>query len=280
MSVETLAIVLNHSQASGTDKLVLIGIANHDGDGGAWPSIATLMRYANVSDRTVQRAIEHLVAMGELAVEVQGGGQKDARYRTNRYRVLVRCPQDCDGSRNHRSRGDVDVTPDNPGVTSTTPRGDAGDVSGVTPTSPEPFLEPSINRAAPDITTATGLAHAGATMRMKEYSKHNQVRHPDKLHAKLLAELLEENPARLQRLTARAAACTAAGQSLNVDAFAAAAIGEGHRAHLDTVNPDPRVCTVTCSRCEGVGLYEAVPGGGFQPCPGEATRHLHAVSAS
>jgi DNA-binding transcriptional regulator YhcF (GntR family) len=67
MSNEAMAIALHHSRSSGTTKLVLLGIANHDGDGGAWPSLATLATYAGgVSERTVSRAIGELVELGEV----------------------------------------------------------------------------------------------------------------------------------------------------------------------------------------------------------------------
>lgn len=137
MSVEKVALVLNYSKSRGTDKVVLIGIANHEGDGGAWPSVATLARYANVDERSVQRSISNLVALGELDVERQAGGSEGVRSdrRPNRYRVLVRRPAD-------------GVTPvssrDADGVTSVTPRGDARVADGVTPTSPEPSVEPSV----------------------------------------------------------------------------------------------------------------------------------------
>jgi hypothetical protein len=104
VSVEHLTVVLNHSQATGTAKVVLMGIANHDGDGGAWPSIRTLTRYAGVDERNVRRALRHLVELGELRITVQRGG--DSRVpdyrRPNRYDVLVRCPQECDRSPQHR----------------------------------------------------------------------------------------------------------------------------------------------------------------------------------
>lgn len=104
MSVEALATVLHHSRASGTAKLVLIGIANHDGDGGAWPTHATLARYANVSPRNVRQAIAKLVDLGEVRVEVQSGGTHDHPNgrRPNRYIVLVSCPGWCDRSKQHR----------------------------------------------------------------------------------------------------------------------------------------------------------------------------------
>lgn len=145
MSVEIMAVVLHHSRATGTDKLVLLGIANHAGDGGAWPTVATLARYANATDRTVQRSLEKLVALGELTIRPQAGGSRDLpkHRRPNRYDVHVACPITCDRSPQHRIRdlpqapadlwtdpvtqaspGDSDVTP-SPDV-DVTPPGDAG----------------------------------------------------------------------------------------------------------------------------------------------------------
>ena len=104
MSVEHLSLVLNHSQATGTAKLVLLGIANHAGDGGAWPSLRTLARYANVDPRNVRMALRRLEDMGELRVHLQAGGLEhlpDYR-RPNRYEVCVSCPEWCDRSPLHR----------------------------------------------------------------------------------------------------------------------------------------------------------------------------------
>ena len=91
MSVEAISAVLHNSKATGTTKLVLIGIANHEGDGGSWPSIATLCKYANCSDTRVRSAIRWLVANNELEVIRQGGGNANTRAdrRPNLYRVLV-----------------------------------------------------------------------------------------------------------------------------------------------------------------------------------------------
>lgn len=88
MSVEAISLVLNHSKATGRAKLILIGIANHLGDQGSWPSIATLARYANVSERSVKRDLKDLVELGELVVEVNAapvGGQ----YKTNLYWITI-----------------------------------------------------------------------------------------------------------------------------------------------------------------------------------------------
>ena len=144
MSIESVAICLHHSRAAKTDKLVLIGIANHDGDGGAWPSVATLARYANCSERHVQRAISNLAELGEIRVMQQAGGNDQTRRdrRPNLYKVLVRCPSNCDGSSQHKLRGDADVTRSH-GVTESDERGDISSTNGVTRVSPEPSLEPS-----------------------------------------------------------------------------------------------------------------------------------------
>jgi hypothetical protein len=151
MSVEAMAIVLNHSAATGTAKIVLLGIANHEGDGGSWPSVPTLARYANADDRTVQRAIDKLIKSGELSRQVHQGGDRRTRGGrfTNLYRVLVVCPDNCDRTPNHRliHRGDAHATPQ-------ASRGDAHATPGVTPTPPEP----SENHPLP---TAPEKSHVG-----------------------------------------------------------------------------------------------------------------------
>lgn len=126
MSVESLTKALNHPGVSPAERLVLVGIANHDGDGGAWPSMHTLARYCCVEVRSVQRTMERLVERGLVTVLPQAGGNSDTRpdRRPNRYLLHL------------DERGDADVAPRGE-------RGDAGDTNGVTPTSPEPSLEPS-----------------------------------------------------------------------------------------------------------------------------------------
>lgn len=108
LSVEAITLVLHHSPAKGTDKLVLLGIANHAGDGGAWPAVETLARYANVHERNVQRSIDRLIATGQLVRHLQRGGTLDSHasdwLRPNRYDVVVTCPPSCDGTANHRPR--------------------------------------------------------------------------------------------------------------------------------------------------------------------------------
>jgi hypothetical protein len=109
MSIEAMNLVLNHSKATGRAKLVLLGIANHFGDNGAWPSISTLARYANASERSVKRDIQELVDLGELTVEVNSAPMR-GQYKTNLYWISV-----------------------DSGVTTEVSRGDSSGKSGVTP---------------------------------------------------------------------------------------------------------------------------------------------------
>lgn len=157
MSVEAMTVVLHHSQASGTDKVVLLGIANHAGDGGAWPTVRTLARYANTGERAVQRAIAALVALGELQVDQQAGGTRDLpdHMRPNRYVVLVGCPVECDRSMNHR------VSCATPGVVSDTPPGVVSDTPRVSSVTPKPVHQPI--QEEPSLFTPPPLALVQAT---------------------------------------------------------------------------------------------------------------------
>jgi hypothetical protein len=146
VSVESIAIALHHSRAKGTAKLVLIGIANHDGDGGAWPSIATLAKYAGVSARNTQKAVDQLVALGEIRREVQKGGDlrvPDHR-RPNLYRFLLGCPHNCDRTKNHRTRQHElsEFVPVPEGVSVATP-GVGSDRGGVSVATPKPSSNPT-----------------------------------------------------------------------------------------------------------------------------------------
>jgi hypothetical protein len=155
MSVESMAVVLHHSPAKGTDKLILLGIANHDGDGGAWPSVATLAKYANIDTRGVQKVLARLEQSGQITRYVQEGGTLAMRngQRPNRYVINVVCPVECDRTTAHRTpvRADTPVPADTPtGVRTDTPT----PVRADTQTIPEPSSEPS-GSAALRAATAT-----------------------------------------------------------------------------------------------------------------------------
>ena len=97
MSIEAMSAVLHHSKASGATLVIALGIANHQGDGGAYPSRATLARYGRCSERYVKLAIQQLINLGELVVQDRAG-----RNGTNVYIMSVPCPPDCDRTTNHR----------------------------------------------------------------------------------------------------------------------------------------------------------------------------------
>jgi hypothetical protein len=77
VSVEAISWALNlapvpadrSGQPSSACKFVLVGLANHAGpDGtGAFPSVATLVRYTGLSERTVRTCLDRLAAAGVIA---------------------------------------------------------------------------------------------------------------------------------------------------------------------------------------------------------------------
>lgn len=104
MSVESLAVVLQHAPFAGRDKLILVGIANHDGDGGAWPAIGTLARYANCSISSAKRSLAVLMDAGAITRHIQDGGtgRTPDWAKPNLYEIHIECPANCDKTRAHR----------------------------------------------------------------------------------------------------------------------------------------------------------------------------------
>lgn len=135
MSIEVMSWVLNNSPVRGTEKIILLGLANHaDADGNnAYPSVARLARYANVSERAVQQALRILEEGGHIYRHFNEGGsaQQRADRRPNKYTVLMY------GVKQTSPRGGN-------GVKSGASRGEEQRTDGVKPTSPETSLEPSI----------------------------------------------------------------------------------------------------------------------------------------
>lgn len=187
MSLESLAMVLHHSRARGTDKLILIGIANHDGDGGAWPSLETLATYGgHVDERTVRRSLRRLEALGEVQTYVQSGGPSGipAWKRTNRYEVLLSCPATCDRTKNHRNiplpaaPADLWIKGGTP-----TPPGDAHAPRGGTPTPPDPgsptppkpSIEPSHEATNAVDESTTDRAHVCSVCSRHEHDCRSRV---------------------------------------------------------------------------------------------------------
>jgi hypothetical protein len=88
MSIQTMQAVWQHSRSEGRARLVLLAIADHQGEIGAWPSIATLARMTNASDRSVQRDIAELHNLGELDVQIQNA-PTNRQYKSNLYWVKL-----------------------------------------------------------------------------------------------------------------------------------------------------------------------------------------------
>jgi hypothetical protein len=137
--------VLNLDVGDPTRKLILLGYANHahrDGTG-AWPSVQTIADYAGCSTRSVQRHIRTLVGEGFLT---EGDQNLVSHLRADRrptvYDVAMTSPErgdnlsprdakpvHGDGAPGAEERGDnLSPRPE--------PRGDTGDVHGVTPVTP------------------------------------------------------------------------------------------------------------------------------------------------
>lgn len=131
--------VWDSTEAKGTDRLVLLAIADSADDDGsnAWPSVARLAHKAQVSERTVQRAIRSLEAMGLVFIEENVGGPGNARSdrRPNRYTVLL---PGCQSVTPKEPRGDTQRAN---GVTPSAPRGDTAVVRTVLDPSKYPSID-------------------------------------------------------------------------------------------------------------------------------------------
>jgi hypothetical protein len=145
MSVESISRVLNvvDMRLTYLDRLVLIGIANHDGDGGAWPSLSTLARYAGCADdRSVRRSVGRLVELGYVERFVNGGGTHSTPNDRRPNRYVLRWPEISTGGTDGSSRGVTDQSSrSDHGMTDESSRGG-------TDQSPEPSSEPSIRKDA------------------------------------------------------------------------------------------------------------------------------------
>ena len=88
MSIQIMNAVWRESKSKGRARLVLLSIADHQGELGAWPSIETLAKMVNSSPRSVQRDIQDLIELGELVVEFRSAPTYGP-YKANRYFVQL-----------------------------------------------------------------------------------------------------------------------------------------------------------------------------------------------
>ena len=145
MSWEVVKHVMDKSRSVGTDRLVLLALAESANKASweTWIGVDTIRSKAGVkTDRTIQRSLRRLEETNELEVVIHGAPQYDRRfqYRTNLYRI-VRPTFPAYVS----SSGDThDTTSSGLVVTSGASSGDIGGHLVVTPVSPKPELEPSL----------------------------------------------------------------------------------------------------------------------------------------
>jgi hypothetical protein len=141
MSIQVMQAVWEHSKADGRARLVLLAIADHQGEIGAWPSIATIAKMVNASERSVQRDIKYLEDLGELKVEVQNAPTRN-QYKSNLYWVTL--PGTLPVTLSVTSgvtESQSGVTNNDSGVTDST----SGVTAGGVLTLKEPLLKPLLN---------------------------------------------------------------------------------------------------------------------------------------
>lgn len=255
MSVESLAIALHHSRAQGTARLVLIGIANHDGDNGAWPSLSTLAKYAGgVAERTVTRALRELEQLGEIRTMKNAGGLASTRpdQRPNLYHFLLRCPNGCDRTSAHRdaSHGVSHMSPRQVnGVTLAAERGDTGGTNGVTQVSPEPLLEPSMNGGESSSVTSPAREATTPTPKKLPEDTPTTVR-PDRCGTHQLVEFAPP-----------CMACKAARQRVEAEALERAEAERGDQARARRAEYAAKAAVIAhCRHCDSAGY---TPTGGL-----------------
>lgn len=82
MSIQAIAWVFDYSQATGTDRLVLLALANHANSetGECHPGYRRIAHEANCAPSTVTAAIRRLVELGEVEVSARGTGRATTKY--------------------------------------------------------------------------------------------------------------------------------------------------------------------------------------------------------
>ena len=88
MSIQAVSYVLQYSKTKLWDRLVLIALANHANDRAlSWPAVQTIAHEAGIGERTTQRALRRLEALGEISPSVSRslGGRKSTEYLLSGY---------------------------------------------------------------------------------------------------------------------------------------------------------------------------------------------------
>jgi len=94
MSVKIMAEVWEHSQAKGSELLLLLALSHYADSVRAecWPSVRRLALMIRMSERNTQYLLRKLAKDGHIAITLRGSPRK-----TNLYRVLRPWCKDCTG---------------------------------------------------------------------------------------------------------------------------------------------------------------------------------------
>ena len=118
MSIEAMSWVWKHSKTKGSERLVLLALADNANDNGVcWPSIATIARKANLERRYVISILKNLESVGRIQIERRRMGKLN---KSNLYTVVMR-----------------DTLPSVPEITTGS---DTEDTRVVMPATPEPSI--------------------------------------------------------------------------------------------------------------------------------------------
>lgn len=190
MSIASQTLVWAHSQAEGSALLALLCIADHDGDGGAWPSMDTIAQRARVTRETARKLVRKLESFGEITTETNGGGglRTASHMRTNRYEITIECPPECDRSARHRERSKpVDNCPPPHGGGPSVRRGGPPPHGGAnhplntpdkqTPTRSEVMGDSEFELKSPN--EGQAQAEAEALAKLAAEANHKPVKRPD-----------------------------------------------------------------------------------------------------
>lgn len=197
VSVQATTWVWDHSQARGTDRLVLLALADAANKQGhrSCQSANTIANMCKISSRTVQRSIQSLLDCGEIALD-----GRDSRYQTNVYSIPgVSGVTRADGA-------ELDATPDcrnadfdatTNGVSATTNEGSRYDIA----MSPNPITPSSPERSAPEDAPSKPKARKGYSDDFEQWWKHYpSSRNKADAYTEYQKALREHTPEELLRL--------------------------------------------------------------------------------
>ncbi len=87
MSHQATTWVMAFSESRLADRLVMLAIAHRisNDDGDAWPSVATIQKEANISERQVYDSIKSLGLIGELTIREEASERGTNRYHMPKF---------------------------------------------------------------------------------------------------------------------------------------------------------------------------------------------------